>query len=130
MKMKTFINCIKSNNGMTMTEVLTGFIVLAVFLGGMSGIISFASNMVFRSIDLKRDMQVIQSELYKKDPTCTVTASDISFSVDGTTVCHLKNAEIYEVNSTDLKNNGGYDISEEGLDISIYGIRYKEVAGD
>lgn len=128
--MKSVINRLKSNKGMTMTEVLTGFIVLAVFLGGMSGIISFSSNMVFRSIDLKRDMQVIQSELYKKEPTCVVIPSDISFTMNGTTVCHLKNAEIYEVNSTDLKNNGGYDISEEGLDISIYGIRYKEVSGE
>lgn len=116
---------LKSNKGMTMTEVLMGFVVLILFLGGISGIISFSSNMVYRSVDLKKDMQIIQSELYKKTPSCVSFSTDITLKNvdDDSEVCKLTNAEIYEVSSDRLKEEGAL-ISEEGLGIFIYGIRY------
>ena len=40
-----------SNHGMTMVEVLMGFVILALLLGMFSGIIVTASNMYYNSVD-------------------------------------------------------------------------------
>lgn len=127
----------KSNKGMTMVEVLMGFVVLITFLGGMSSIIAFSSNLLYRSIDLKRDLQVIQGELYKKAPDVTnhdgvtlelkvteVNGDKNTSPIIGKTVA-LGDALLYDVDSNTLKANGA-DISDEGLDITIYGIGYKD----
>lgn len=140
---KDIFTALKNNRGMTMMEVLMGFLVLVVFLGGISGIISFSSKMVFRSIDLKKDLQTIQGELYKskdsrrdkneKDNIVFTLKVDLNDDankyIDNTKFGALLykestfSADLYEVNSTFLRDNfDDIDISEEGLDISIYGL--------
>lgn len=115
---------IKSNKGMTMVEVIMGFVVLITFLAGMSGVISFSSNLLMRSIDLKKDLQVIQGELYKKNLNCHMSDGGLilSFEVKENNITvskeiNLSHAKVYEVDSNDLSG-----ISEEGLDIIIYGV--------
>lgn len=56
-----------NNSGMTMVEILVGFVILIVMMGMLSGIISFARNMYINSVDLKRSQEAIQKEIYKKD---------------------------------------------------------------
>lgn len=53
------------NYGMTIVEVLVGFVVLAVILASLSGIIVVSRNMYFRSIDTSKELGMIQEELYK-----------------------------------------------------------------
>lgn len=57
----------KSNKGMSMVEVLVGFVILVGILGGLSGSIAFAQKMYMNSVDLHRQQEVIMRNIYKKD---------------------------------------------------------------
>lgn len=59
----------KDNQGMTMVEVLMGFVILTLMLGMLSHIISFSSNLYQQSIDIKRMEEYFEANIYKKDLT-------------------------------------------------------------
>lgn len=113
---------IKDNNGMTMMEVLMGFTILAIFLAGMSGIIAFSNNIVLRSVDLRKDMEVMQGEMYK---TTTIHQEitgtlELVNDADGDRIT-LGKAQVILFDSDKLKQNGA-PISDEGLGIKYYSI--------
>ncbi len=115
---------IRDNKGMTMIEVLMGFTILVLFLAGMSGIIAFSNNIVLRSVDLRKDMEVIQSEMYKTNPihsdiagAGTIKLVDSAGGVD----ISLNKAKVVAYDSDDMKNNGA-SISDEGLGIIYYSV--------
>lgn len=56
-----------SNQGMTMVEVVIGFVVLVVLLEGLYGTIRFSHNMYTRSVDLKKAQEVLNENIYKKN---------------------------------------------------------------
>lgn len=64
--MNRYVSKKKKNMGMTMIEVLLGFVLLAAFLGGVSSIIHFSSNMLYNSVDLKNYQEEFIAEMYKK----------------------------------------------------------------
>lgn len=56
-----------NNQGMTMVEVMMGFTVLMILLGGLSSIISFSSNLYMNCVDIKRAQEEFQAEIYKNN---------------------------------------------------------------
>ena len=72
------IKLIKQNNdGMTMVEVLMGFLILSIILGGVVTLITFSSNMYFQSIDARNEQTKLAEEAYKKAPA----GSDVNVDV-------------------------------------------------
>lgn len=57
----------QNNDGMTMVEVLMGFLILSIILGGVVSLISFSSKMYFNSVDLRRDQTELVENAYKKE---------------------------------------------------------------
>lgn len=58
-----------NNQGMTMVEVLMGFVLLLLMLGMLSGIIVLSSRMFERSVDLRRAQESLQQAVYKTNAT-------------------------------------------------------------
>lgn len=56
-----------ANKGMSMVEVLVGFVILVGLLGGLSGSIAFSKNMYLRSVDMRKAQQRVTENIYKKD---------------------------------------------------------------
>lgn len=56
---------INDNKGMTMVEVLMGFMILSIILGGVTGLISFSSKMFKQSVDLRRAQTDLTAQAYK-----------------------------------------------------------------
>lgn len=54
----------KNNSGMTMVEVLMGFVILLLLLGMLSGIISTATKIYYSSVDLRRAEESLQKVIY------------------------------------------------------------------
>ena len=73
---------LSDNKGMTMIEVLMGFTILILFFAGMSGIIAFSNNIVMRSVDLRKDMEVMQGEMYKLSPVREDISDIVSMIAD------------------------------------------------
>lgn len=67
---------ISDNKGMTMVEVLMGFMILSIILGGVTGLISFSSKMFKQSVDLRRAQTDLTAQAYK-----TNTGSSESIAV-------------------------------------------------
>lgn len=57
-------NITRNNSGMTMVEVLMGFVLLLILLGMLSGIISTATRIYRSSVDLRRSEEVLQRVIY------------------------------------------------------------------
>lgn len=57
----------KNNKGMTMVEVLMGFVILLLFMGMLSGIIAAANNIYLDSVDLQRAEESLQRKMYEKN---------------------------------------------------------------
>lgn len=56
-----------NNRGMTMVEVILGFVILMIVLGLLSGIIAFASNLYHESVALSRAQTELSRNMYKKE---------------------------------------------------------------
>lgn len=80
----------KDQGGMTMVEVLMGFAILSFMMGSLSGIMAFSSNMLAKSVDLRRAEEAVQVAIYKKEPSDKANKVATSFSLinpkDGKTV--------------------------------------------
>lgn len=67
--MRHKISASKNNSGMTMVEVLMGFVILVILLGLVSGIIVVSTNIYYSSVDLERAEESLQEALYSKSIT-------------------------------------------------------------
>lgn len=79
------------NRGMTMVEVLMGFVLLSIMLGMLSQIISFSSSLYRQSVDIKRMEEYMEQYLYKKDIPLTgngtaVTVKEVHETAGGAVV--------------------------------------------
>lgn len=70
-----------SNHGMTMVEVLMGFVILALLLGMFSGIIVTASNMYYNSVDLKRAHESLQGAVYSESITSSLSPEGVTLNL-------------------------------------------------
>lgn len=115
------------DRGMTMVEVLMGFVLLLLMLGMLSGIIALSSNMLMRSVDLKQAEEALQKEIYKTSLTgSTAVTGPLSLvPEDGTpTVAGgsigLTSAKLYQLSTGDLLTD---EAQKESLTMTFYYIK-------
>lgn len=119
----------KKNSGMTMVEVIMGFVILMLLMGMLSGIIAAATNIYRNSVDLKRAEESLQEKLYMKDisDTAEVAAAELSLIPDsdmpGDNSPVLLSAKLYGLSSVDVLNQA----DAETLNVKIYFLKEKPV---
>ncbi len=67
---------LKDNKGMTIVEVMVGFVILTVIMAGVYHLIKFGSNMFYESRDIRSGQTEFESELYKNNPADSVAHKD------------------------------------------------------
>lgn len=61
----------KQNKGMTMVEVMMGFVILMLMLGALSGIIVSATNMFWEACDIQKAEEQLQGKVYMTNVEAT-----------------------------------------------------------
>jgi prepilin-type N-terminal cleavage/methylation domain-containing protein len=54
-----------NDRGMTMVEVLVGFVILTIIMAGVYHMIQFGSNMLYESTDMRKGQTQFEEALYK-----------------------------------------------------------------
>ncbi|MDD7642463.1 MAG: hypothetical protein PUK75_08315 [bacterium] len=130
---KRFAVLKNNNQGMTMVEVLMGFVLLVLMLGMLSGIIALSSRMFERSVDLKRAEESLQQAVYKT----TVTGSPVSeetlpltlepdATMPGDHDQLSLSAKLYKLTTADVLDGA----EEESLNMDFYYFRSESPAGE
>lgn len=57
-----------NNKGMSMVEILVGFVVLSVIIAGVIHMIKFGAGMMYDSVDIKHSQEEFEAEVYKRSP--------------------------------------------------------------
>lgn len=110
------------NRGMTMVEVLMGFVLLAVILGMLSGSIVAATNIYYSSVDLRRAEESLQEEIYKTSVTDGLSPESVSLKLvpapgmPGDSGGIDLSAGLYQVSSGALLEES----EKESLDVVVY----------
>ena len=103
MKMSKFTKTKLNNKGMTMVEIMVGFVLLGIFLGGLTQLIMFSSHMIQNSVDLRHAQTEVWSEAYRDNPG--TVEGGISFTIkensDGAEVIPLNTFELRRVEQSD-----------------------------
>ena len=93
-------NNLKNNQGMTMVEVLMGFVLLTLMLGMLSQVIAFSSNLYRQSVSMKRAEENLEKNIYKKNLPLS----------DGTSVTvkevKKENGQIVSITDATFEKNG------------------------
>lgn len=113
------------DRGMTMVEVLMGFVLLLLMLGMLSGIIALSSNMLMRSVDLKQAEEALQKEIYKTSltgsPAVPVSGPLSLVPETGTGgAIGLPSAKLYQLSTGDLLTD---EAQKESLTMTFYYIK-------
>ena len=108
------------NRGMTMVEVLMGFVLLILILGMLSGSIAAANNIYFSAVDLQREGELVQQEVYKKNLTSGLTPQADATLIPATgmpaaTTDIVLSAKLYQV-SVETEPAG----TEESPEVSVF----------
>jgi len=114
---------LKDQSGMTMVEVLMGFVILSLMLGSLSGIISFSSKMYENSVDIKRCEEKLQAIIYKSNVSADAKKVSDSFNLvdkEGTKIGI--DAEYYALDTEDVFDEG----EKSTLDVTIFYFKAKE----
>lgn len=123
-KKQTDSSFFKNNNqGMTMVEVLMGFVILALLLGMFSGIIVTASNMYYNSVNLKRAHESLQGAIYSESITNSLSPEGVTLNLvpaegmpqESTPIAFSK-TKLYKISSATVLSAE----EAESLDVDIY----------
>lgn len=121
------------NHGMTMVEVLMGFVILALLLGMFSGIIVTASNMYYNSVDLKRAHESLQGAVYSKSITSSLLPEGVTLKLvpaegmpqESTPIAFSK-TKLYKLSSSAVLSTE----DAESLDVDIYFFKTDPPSGE
>ena len=112
-----------NNQGMTMVEVLMGFVILALLLGMFSGIIVTASNMYYNSVDLKRAHESLQGAVYSESITGSLSPEGVTLKLvpaegmpEESTPIAFSKTKMYKISSATVLSAE----EAESLDVDIY----------
>ena len=114
---------LKNNKGMTMVEVLMGFVLLTLMLGMLSQVIAFSSNLYRQSVSMKRAEENLEKNIYKKnlplgDGTFVtvkevkkengqvISISDATFTKNGSKTNLVTTAKVYTLTSSEFADAG------------------------
>ncbi|MDD6658316.1 MAG: prepilin-type N-terminal cleavage/methylation domain-containing protein [Lachnospiraceae bacterium] len=123
-RQRTTCPVFRSNNqGMTMVEVLMGFVILALLLGMFSGIIVTASNMYYNSVDLKRAHESLQGAVYSESITGSLSPEGVTLKLvpaegmpEESTPIAFSKTKMYKISSATVLSAE----EAESLDVDIY----------
>lgn len=111
----------KKNQGMTMVEVLMGFVLLMLILGMLSGSIYAANQIYLSSVDLRKAQESLQREIYKKDLDTIVTPAAVTLKLvpkdgmpESSTDIELS-GKLYRVSSDELLS----DVEKESVKVTL-----------
>ena len=114
-----------NNQGMTMVEVLMGFVLLLLMLGMLSGIIVLSSRMFERSVDLRRAQESLQQAVYKTSVTGSpVSEETLTLVPDaGMPGAHAPvslSAKLYVLSTRDILAE---EVEKDSLDMNFYFVK-------
>ncbi len=89
------------DKGMTMMEVLVGFVILTIIITGVYHMIRFGSNMLYESIDMRKGQNRFEEELYKTDSDPEVVEKNDVGSASDDFI--LKPSGKYKASQKDIK---------------------------
>lgn len=127
MPMNTKSSLPKKNSGMTMVEILMGFVILVLMLGMLSGIIVAATNIYYSSVDLRRAEESLQKEMYLKSVADSASTESVSLSLvpasdmPGDSTPISLSADLYKLSSITVLE----DAEADTLDVNIFFLREK-----
>lgn len=121
------------NRGMTMVEVLMGFVILALLLGMFSGIIVTASNMYYNSVDLKRAHESLQGAVYSESITGSLSPEGVTLNLvpaegmpqESSPIAFSK-TKLYKISSATVLSAE----EAESLDVDIYFLKTDPPSGE
>ncbi|MGN0151751.1 MAG: hypothetical protein ACI39Q_04690 [Wujia sp.] len=119
---------VKKNSGMTIVEIMVGFLLLILMLGMLSGIIAVATNIYYKSVDLRRAEESLQKEVYSNSSADKMEKQEASLALvpaegmpDESVPIPLK-AGLYKLSSRAVLNEADADT----LDIELFFLRSAE----
>lgn len=127
-----------NNKGMTMVEVLVGFVILSLIMGGVYHMIRFGSNMLYESVDIKHSQESFEEEVYK---TSKGTANTVTIKTLGAGAFVLKpsskpvgnSAQVSKeqtINFFEAAAEGASSEDQAALENKLQTISYKDVLND
>lgn len=124
---------IKNNNsGMTMVEVLMGFVILVLLLGMFSGIIVSATNMYYNSVDLRRAEESLQKAVYSDSVTGALAPEGVSLKLVPASGMPSASepiplsSRLYKLSSSTVLTG----LEADSLDVDIYFLKAAAAAGE
>lgn len=115
----------RNNKGTTIVEVMLGFVILMLMLGMLSGVIVFAANLYFKSVDLSKAQTKLQQCAYKNEDaqaegvvsihSGTVSLKPQSGMPDAGRVVSM-DMEVHSINSQDVLPED----DESELDVNVF----------
>lgn len=129
-----------NNKGMSMVEVLVGFVVLSIVMAGIFHMIRFGSNMLNESVDIKHSQQNFESEIYK-NTIDTAAITDKKIKSLGAADFVLKPSTTPAGNAMQVNNESSIDMfsataadaeaaDQDALNNELHSYTYKDTAND
>lgn len=121
--MKKTDTLLKNNSGMSMVEVLMGFVLLVILLGMVSGIISTSTNIYYSSVDLRRAEESMQKVIYSNKAQEIAQKQDVTLKLvpaegmPGAGDDISMTAELYKISGKDA---AGDEAEEDIMDINVF----------
>lgn len=110
---------LKDQSGVTMVEVLIGFVILASIMAMLSGIIAFASNMYYESVDMRNAEQRMMIDYYDHGVVDSLSARNATITlrpVDGKGPSPSMDVGVKSLNTKSLSDVQAY----HDLDMDLY----------
>lgn len=111
-----------TNCGMTMVEILMGFVILVLILAMLSGVIVVATNIYYSSVDLRRAEESLQEAIYSNSITEDLVPESVSLTLvpstdmPGDTAPIPISADLYKLSSRSVLEG----LEADSLDVNIY----------
>ena len=114
-----------NNQGMTMVEVLMGFVLLLLMLGMLSGILALSSRMFENSVDLRRAQESLQQAVYKTTVTGSPAPEETLTLVPDAVMpgAHAPvslSAKLYVLSTRDILAE---EVEKDSLDMNFYFVK-------
>lgn len=115
----------QNNEGMTMVEVLMGFLILSIILGGVVSLISFSSKMYFNSVDIRRNQSELAEEAYKsgntgKTPVASTQSGYVQIDRDDPEAEPVVVTLSGETKQVSYKDMQLYAVTKDDVEVYVY----------
>ena len=111
-----------TNRGMTMVEILMGFVILVLILGMLSGIIVVATKIYYSSVDLRRAGESLQETIYSNSVTEDLEPENVTLTLmpasemPGDSTPIPISVDLYRISSRSVLEG----VEADSLDVNLY----------